>query len=57
MELIPDHRAEKPKQVSDHSRDHDENDSSHRIESFDEVNGLNYVSLENEVDAWLGPAD
>jgi hypothetical protein len=57
MQFIPDHRAEKTEDVSDHSSKHDEGNRSYRIEWFNEVNRFDHVRPENEIDDWLRPAE
>jgi hypothetical protein len=37
MQLVPDHHPEETKDMSDHTRDHDDNNSSHRIEWLNEI--------------------
>lgn len=57
MQFIPDHRADEAEDVSNHSGDHNEDDRSHQIEWFNEVNRLDHVRPENEIDDRLRPAD
>ena len=57
MQTIPDDRAEKPKDISDHSSDHDKGNRSNGIEWFNEVNRLDHVRPENEIDDRLRPAE
>ena len=56
MQSVPNHRADKTKDVSDHGRDHDKGNRSHWIEWFNEVNLLNHVRPENEIEDRLRPA-
>jgi hypothetical protein len=57
MQSVPNHRAQKAKDVSDYGRDHDKSNRSHWIEWFNEVDRLDHVRPENEIDDWLRPAD
>jgi len=50
MQSVPNHRADKTKDVSDHGRDHDKGNRSHWIEWFNEVNLVNHVRPENEIE-------
>jgi hypothetical protein len=47
----------KTEAVSDYSSDHDEDNRSHRIKRFDDVNRLGHVRPKNEIDDRLRPAD
>jgi len=55
MQSVPNNRTEKTKDVSDHGRDHDERNRSHRIEWFNEVNRLDHMCPENEIEDRLRP--
>jgi len=57
MQAIPDHRAQKTKDVSDDGSDQDERNRSHWIEWFNEVNRFDHVRPENEIDDRLRPSD
>jgi hypothetical protein len=57
MQSIPDHRAEKTKDVAHRTRDHDERNGSDQIKWFDEINRPDHVRPENEIDDRLRPAD
>ena len=55
-ESIPDDRTKKTEAVFDYSRDYDEDNRSHRIKRFDDVNRLGHVRPKNEIDDRLRPA-
>ena len=57
MQPVPDQRAEKTKDVSDHTSDYDERNGRRRIEWFDEVHPLDHMRPENEIEDRLRPAD
>ena len=57
MQSVPDHRAQKAEDVSNHTRDHDEGNRSDRIKRFDDVNRLGHVRPKNEIDDRLRSAD
>ena len=57
MQPVPDRRASKTKDVSDHSRDRDQDDGCGQIERFDEVDWLDHVRPEDEIENWLRPAN
>jgi hypothetical protein len=56
MQSVPNHRADKAKDVSDHGRHHDKSNRSHWIKWFNEVNRLDHVRPENEIEDGLRPA-
>jgi hypothetical protein len=55
VQLVPDYRADKTKDISDRTGDHDERNGSHRIEWLNEIDRLDHVRPENEIDNWLRP--
>ena len=57
MQPVPDHRAEKTKDISDETRDRDERNGRRWIEWLDEVHRLDHVRPENEIEDRLRPAD
>ena len=57
MQSVPDHRAEKTKDISDETRDRDERNGRRWIEWLDEVHRLDHVRPENEIENRLRPAD
>jgi hypothetical protein len=57
MQPIPDDRADKTEDVSNHGSHHHERNCSQQIELFDEVNRLDHVRPENEVGDWLRPGN
>ena len=56
MQPVPDHRAEKTKDISDETRDRDERNGRRWIEWLDEVHRLDHVRPENEIEDRLRPA-
>jgi hypothetical protein len=57
MQSVPDHRAEKTEDVSNHTREHDEGNRSQWIEWFNNINRLDHMCLENEIEDRLRPTD
>jgi hypothetical protein len=57
MQPVPDHGAEKTKDISDETRNYDEHNRRLRIEWFDEVHRLDHVRPENEIEDRLRLAD
>ena len=57
MQPVPDHRAEKTKDISDDTSDRDERNRCRWIEWLDEVHRLDHVRPENEIENRLRPAD
>lgn len=57
VQLVPDDRADKTKDVSDHSGNHDQSAGCKRIKWSHHVNRLNHVRPENKIDDRLRPAN
>jgi hypothetical protein len=57
MQSVPNKRAQKTEDVSNHGRNPDERDGSQGIERFDHVDRLDHVRPENEIDERLCPAE
>ena len=57
MQPVPDHRAEKTKDIADETRDRDERNGRRQIEWFDEIHRLDHVRPENKIENRLRPAD
>ena len=57
MQPIPDHRAEKTKDITDDTRDRDERNGRRWIEWFDELHRLDHVRPKNEIENRLRAAD
>ena len=57
MQPVPDHRAEKTKDISNDTRDRDERNGRRWIEWLDEVHRLDHMRPENEIENRLRPAD
>ena len=55
MQPVPDYRAHKTKNVSDHGCENDQSKSSYRIEWFNDINRLDHVRPEDEIDDGLRP--
>jgi len=56
VQSVPDHRAEKTKEISNRSSDHDQCNCSYWVEWFNEINRLDHVCPENEIEDRLRPA-
>ena len=57
VQPVPDHRAEKTKDISDDTRDRDERNGRRWIEWLDKVHRLDHMRPENEIENRLRPAD
>ena len=57
MQPVPDDGAYEAEDVSDHGRNHDEQNRRHRVEWFDELHRLDHVRPKNEIENRLGAAD
>src|SRR5262245_58061433 len=55
MQPVPDHRAEKTKDITDDARDRDERNGCPWIERFDEADRLGHVRPENEIENRVTP--